>query len=102
VKIEDFNWLTPRSFISSWKKESGYRNDFCHSCGSTVPNALREQPYIWLPLGLLDDDISAECCGDFCTNDSMKWDCVRSANSNKSAVKSLFDLLLMLDVVQVD
>ena len=102
VKIEDFDWQTSSSFISSWKKESGYRNDFCNSCGSTVPNALRDQPFVWLPLGLLDDDISADCCGNFCTDDSMMWDCVRSANSNKSAVNSLLDLLLMLNVVQAN
>lgn len=100
VKVEDFDWQTSKELISSWKKESGYRNDFCKKCGSTVPNILRGQPYVWLPLGLLNENIKADCCGDFCTDDSMVWDCVRSANSNKKAVSSLFDLLVMLNVEQ--
>ena len=100
VKVEDFDWQTSEELISSWKKESGYRNDFCKKCGSTVPNILRGQPYVWLPLGLLNENIKADCCGDFCTDDSMMWDCVRSANSNKKAVSSLFDLLVMLNVEQ--
>ncbi|WP_236545679.1 hypothetical protein [Proteus mirabilis] len=55
---------------------------------------------MWLPLGLLNENIKADCCGDFCTDDAMMWDCVRSANSNKKAVSSLFDLLVMLNVEQ--
>lgn len=74
VKADDFRWLAGQALISSWQKPSGYRNDFCSSCGSTVPNPLRQTPYFWIPLGLLDVELSSVCIGDFCTDDAMPWD----------------------------
>lgn len=98
VNARDFRWEAGEETISSWRKPSGYRNDFCSLCGSTVPNPLRESPYVWIPLGLLDDDLRMECVGDFCVDDAMTWDAHRSANSYHLAVESLDVLLYRLRV----
>ncbi len=63
-----------RDWIKKWSAVA-YRYDFCSRCGSTVPNALRETPYYWIPLGLLDGELGVECIGDFCTDDAMPWGC---------------------------
>ncbi len=96
VNQADFNWEASVEFIDSWVKDSGYRNDFCKFCGSTVPNILSNSNHVWLPLGLLDADISVECCGDFCTDNAMSWDCIRSTNHRGNALSSLSELLQLL------
>ena len=98
VKADDFRWLAGQALISSWQKPSGYRNDFCSSCGSTVPNPLRQPPYFWIPLGLLDVELSSVCIGDFCTDDAMPWDQHRSPNSHRAAPESLGFILQALQV----
>ena len=98
VKAADFRWVAGQELISSWQKPSGYRNDFCSSCGSTVPNPLRQPPYFWIPLGLLEAELSMACIGDFCTDDAMPWDGLRSEKGDCAAVESLEFLLHELQV----
>lgn len=94
-----FNWTSGESQIVSWRKPSGYRNDFCASCGSTVPNRLRDKPYIWLPVGLLDDPAEMQCIGDYCIDDAMPWDTTRSATNHAGPVGSLNALLEGLKLI---
>ncbi len=96
VKEGDFSWLKGESHIGSWTKPTGYRNDFCSVCGSTVPNLLRDVPYVWLPVGLLDERLDMHCIGDYCTDDSMPWDKTRSASNHTGPVASLKALLSCL------
>ncbi|OQP31429.1 GFA family protein [Pantoea latae] len=98
VKGEGFRWITGENHIASWSKPTGYRTDFCQLCGSTVPNPLRDQPYVWIPVGLLDESSDMECAGDFCTDDAMPWDKTRSANHHPGAIDSLESLLKSLKI----
>jgi hypothetical protein len=54
VAAENFRWLSGQELISSYVKPTGFRSDFCSRCGSTVPNPLRNTPYVWVPTGLFD------------------------------------------------
>jgi hypothetical protein len=96
VKESDFSWVSGESQIASWRKPTGYRNDFCASCGSTVPNRLRGRPYIWLPVGLLSEPADMQCTGDYCTDDAMPWDTIRSETNHAGPVESLDSLLTSL------
>jgi len=98
VNAGDFRWVAGQDAITCWLKPSGYRNDFCSQCGSTVPNPLRESPYVWVPLGLLDANLPIECAGDFCVDDAMAWDTQRSANSHHASPESLAFLVRELRV----
>lgn len=55
VRAENLRWLAGEELISSWVKESGFRSNFCSRCGSPLPNPLREKPFFWVPVGLLDE-----------------------------------------------
>lgn len=92
VKIADFTWQYSDT-IGSWSRPSGYRNDFCTRCGSTVPNLLRGSPYVWIPVGLIDTSVEMTCIGDYCTEDAMPWDITRSGKDHASAVGSIEALL---------
>lgn len=93
VRDNEFRWIKGENCIVSWVKPTGYRTDFCSVCGSTVPNILRDMPYVWIPVGLLDESLEMECVGDFCTDDAMPWDETRSNTPHSGPVKSLAYLL---------
>ncbi|AER34415.1 MULTISPECIES: GFA family protein [Pantoea] len=97
VHADQFSWLAGEADISSWRRPQGYRNDFCRHCGSTVPNLLRGRPLIWLPIGLLDEDLALQCAGDFCLEDAMSWDVHEVKNGYPHAPDSLDALLLALN-----
>lgn len=98
VKAADFHWHAGASAISTWQKATGYRNDFCGQCGATVPNPLRGEPYVWVPLGLLDGPLDAECVGDYCTDDAMPWDRQRCASHHAAAPETLDALIQALAI----
>lgn len=98
VKLENFAWIKGEDAIKSWTKPSGYRTDFCSACGSTVPNVLRGMPYVWIPVGLLDEDANIPCIADYCTDDAKSWDTTRSAVNHSGPVASLDALLRLLEV----
>lgn len=74
VPNENFRWLRGSAFISSWKKESGFRSDFCATCGSPVPNPLWNQPFYWVPAGLLDRGGGLEIVAHLCVASKAAWD----------------------------
>ena len=96
VKASQFSWCQGEEKIRSWSKPSGYRTDFCSGCGSTVPNILRNLPYVWIPVGLLNVRPEMECVGDCCTDDAMPWDTTRSDKCHAGPVQSLDSLLKLL------
>ncbi len=96
VQNEGFSWKEGENCIASWLKPTGYRTDFCIVCGSTVPNVLRDASYVWIPVGLLNDNIDMRCVGDFCIDDAMPWDKTRSEQSHTGPVESLASLLKCL------
>lgn len=96
VKADSFSWVKGRGDIASWSRPSGYRNDFCSHCASTVPNMLRGLPYFWVPVGLLDEPIEMQCAGDYFTDDAMPWDKARSDSNHGGPVESLKSLIKVL------
>ncbi len=54
VKLDNLNWVQGRDNIRSYKIDSGFRSDFCNTCGCPVPNQLRGLSYYWVPAGLLE------------------------------------------------
>ena len=74
VTNDKFRWLRGVEFISTWKKESGFRSDFCSICGSPVPNPLRNLPYFWVPAGLLEEINGLEIVAHLCVASKATWD----------------------------
>lgn len=83
VKITDFNWLSGEDLISHWKKPSGFTSDFCKTCGSPVPNRLRDTDYMWIPMGLVEST-EAQVVAHICCSAKAKWD-------NKNEVAYVFE-----------
>ena len=74
VHSEAFRWLSGNEQISSWVKDSGFRSDFCSTCGSPVPNRLRDTTYVWIPAGLLEGSENMEVVAHLCIASKAAWD----------------------------
>lgn len=100
VPEESFRWLGGRELISSWKKESGFRSDFCSVCGSPVPNPLRNYPYLWVPAGLLEGGDGLEIVAHLCVASKASWDSSAlgvKCYDNLPAFSELIDLLRVIE-----
>ncbi len=78
VAIDKFHWRRGAEHISTWATQSGFRSHFCSSCGSPVPNPLRNTPYFWVPAGLLEDSQHLEIVAHLCVSSKASWDATLS------------------------
>jgi len=74
VAAENFRWLSGKENISTFVKPTGFRSDFCSTCGSTVPNPLRNTPYIWVPSGMLEGTEELEIAVHLYVGSRAAWD----------------------------
>ncbi len=74
VARDTFRWACGEGNISSWVKDTGFRSDFCSTCGAPVPNPLRDLPYVWVPVGLLEDAQDLVIRLQVFTESRAKWD----------------------------
>lgn len=74
VPKSTFKFEKGKEFIRSWKKQSGFRSDFCQCCGSPVPNPLRDSDYYWIPAGLLENEGALEVVSHIYMADKAEWD----------------------------
>ena len=73
IENRSFRFVFGGNLIKSWVKETGFRSDFCSSCGSPVPNPLRNTNYYWVPAGLLEESISSNVVAHFCLASKASW-----------------------------
>jgi len=74
VAAENFRWLSGEESISTFVKPTGFRSDFCSTCGSTVPNLLRNTPYVWVPSGMLEGTEKLEIAVHLYVGSRAAWD----------------------------
>lgn len=77
VAAANFRWLKGESTITTYQLPTGFRSHFCSVCGSTVPNPLRNTPYIWVPSGMLDGSEQLEIALHLYVDSKACWDTAR-------------------------
>ena len=98
VAAEHFRWLRGHERISSWVKETGFRSDFCSTCGSPVPNPLRNLPYFWVPAGLLEETNKLEIVAHLCVASKASWDLIGASGVRyEDLLPNLPDLFSLLN-----
>lgn len=73
ISLESVQWVSGQSNIRSYSKPTGYCVDFCSTCGSTVPNVLRNTQY-WVPAGLMDEEPKFKIKSHICVESKTEWD----------------------------
>ena len=97
VSAESLRWLAGKELITSWVKESGFRSAFCSRCGSPVPNPLREKPYYWVPVGLLDEgEESMEIALHLFVESRAPWDRLASTGTQFETAPGLAEVIALL------
>jgi hypothetical protein len=94
VPLDQLEWIKGKEKIKSWVKPTGFRSDFCTTCGSVVPNPLREFDYYWIPVGTLDD-AEFEIIMSIYTNEKASWG-VLAPNSEKYETMPSFEEFITL------
>ena len=68
-----FEWIAGIDLIKTFKKDTGFTSCFCVHCGSPVPNKVGQSPFIWIPLGLLQEDLMIQQRLGFCLHSKRCW-----------------------------
>lgn len=74
VPGEQFQWRSGQENVRSYQRESGYRSDFCATCGSPVPNQLRGSDWMWVPAGLLEGETDARVAVHLHVASAATWE----------------------------
>ncbi|WP_422133974.1 GFA family protein [Endozoicomonas sp. ALD040] len=91
ISKEYFEWVQGQNNISSFVKDSGYRVDFCKSCGSPVPNPLSNTELVWVPVGLLEDP-DGKVVIHLHTSSKAGWDVLPQGSCQHKTMPSLHEL----------
>ena len=74
VAQERLHWLSGKENVRSYERPTGFRSDFCATCGSPVPNPLRKTPYYWVPAGLFEGAETLEIAVHLYVGSRASWD----------------------------
>ena len=74
VSEDRFQWVSGQASIRSFQKPTGFRSDFCSTCGSPVPNSLRGTGLMWVPAGLLDGETASHVSVHLHLSSSATWE----------------------------
>jgi hypothetical protein len=96
VTENHFRWLAGKEGISSWVKDTGFRSDFCSTCGSPVPNPLRSTDYWWIPAGLLEGESEAKVAAHLFIGSKASWDEITGTASRYDEMPQLLDIVTIL------
>lgn len=69
-----FRWTGGEARISSYRRPTGYRSDFCSNCGSPVPNPVGGSGDVWVPAGLLEGEAGARVAVHLHLASRADWD----------------------------
>ena len=96
VAAENFRWVNGADRISSYVKDTGFRSDFCSTCGSPVPNPLKKTPYMWVPAGLLDDSAQLEVAAHIFVGSKATWDIISTPGLRHDSMPELSEFIELL------
>ena len=74
VSEKSFSWVIGKSSISSYTHKSGYRSDFCSTCGSLLPNKIDDKPLYWVPVGTLKNTQEMQVKAHLCISSKASWE----------------------------
>ncbi len=74
VAKNEFRWIAGEEKIGRWRKATGFRSDFCSSCGSPVPNTLDDSDFVWIPVGLIEETLNLIVVAHLHTASMAAWD----------------------------
>lgn len=96
VAADKFRWIEGEALVSQWARSTGFRSWFCSTCGSPVPNPLRDTGYIWVPSGLLDGEGPLAIGAQLYVDSKAAWDKLPIGGMHFETAPGLMELIEQL------
>ncbi len=96
VAADKFRWVAGEATVGEWQRSTGFRSYFCKTCGSTVPNPLRDSGYVWVPAGALDNDAALMIGVQLFLGSRMSGDVPRGEGLQFETAPGLTELIAIL------
>lgn len=96
VNADYFRWISGQAHVTSWVKNTGYRSDFCSTCGAPTPNPLSNSAYYWVPAGLLDDSQQLEIAAHLFVGSKASWEVTELKGTQYETAPELVELIWLL------
>lgn len=96
VARDDLAWTRGESHVRSYVHGSGYRSDFCATCGSPAPNIMRNGTHYWVPAGALQDTERLCLRVHLCVASKAAWETGPMSGRCHDGVPSLDELIALL------
>ncbi|MEO8716687.1 MAG: GFA family protein, partial [Burkholderiales bacterium] len=96
VPFKRFRWLSGQERTASFVKPTGFRSDFCATCGSPVPNPLRQTAYYWVPAGLFEGAEKLEVAVHLYVGSKATWDDGPLCGAQYDAMPEMREFMRML------
>lgn len=96
VHENSLTWLSGEEKITSFVDSTGYRSDFCSTCGSPVPNLLGKTDNYWIPAGLLEESDGFNVVVHIYTQSKARWEEICSTGVQYEEMPDLDTLFEML------
>ncbi|MCO7226722.1 GFA family protein [Pleionea sp. CnH1-48] len=100
IPIEQLRWISGENNIQSFIKNSGYRVDFCKTCGSPTANEMRDQKHAWIPVGALENSDELEMGAHLFMDSKAQWDQVGDSGKKYSDMPEIKELIHQLYATQ--
>ena len=101
VTERNFSWVKGQSNILSYTHKSGYRSDFCGTCGSLLPNKIKEKPLYWVPVGALESTQEMEVKAHLCISSKASWEKNIESGIQYSEVPDFQELLMTIGKIEI-
>ena len=76
---------------------TGFRSDFCSTCGSTVPNPLRNTSYYWVPSGMFEGSEKLEIAVHLYVGSKASWDTAALSGTQYETMPEMLTFIQALD-----
>lgn len=86
---DQFQWLKGKENVSSFKTSTGFRSDFCRTCGSTVPHLMQNERQYWVPAGLLAGELDSIVTYHLFVGSKAHWDIIGDEGVQHTAMPDI-------------
>ncbi len=74
VRTERFRWIRGQDHLQAFRRPDGWGPDRCRTCGSPVPQSFDGGRRMWVPAGLMDDDLATDIKLHIFCGSRADWD----------------------------
>ena len=96
IPTDSLHWLGGREHVSSYVKPTGFRSDFCSTCGSPVPNPIGASQYSWVPAGLLNPNYQFKIGAHVFVGSRAPWDTIFSPGPQYETMPEFSEFIAVL------